>query len=98
MCVGKLKRDKRRKRKGNNPFGRKGKVGAQQTDSTERTSIQTPSSTDRIVPSGSGAQGSGAPTKKNATKPPPSARAIKVLLAYLQIDFIDLLEKFSLSI
>ena len=67
MCVGKLKRDKRRKRKGNNPFGRKGKVGAQQTDSTERTSIQPPSSTDRIVPSGSGAQGSGAPTKKNAT-------------------------------
>ena len=65
-----------------NPRNPVGRKGKDGSASTDRTS----------------AQGTGAPTKKNATKPPPSARAIKVLLAYLQIDFIDLLEKLSLFI
>ena len=71
----KRKCGRRLKRKGNknNPFGRKGKAGAQQSKVTETTSAQPPPD--------SGAHGLGTSTNKKKTmptKPPPSARAIKV--------------------
>lgn len=79
--IAKPKRGKPPKRKSNNPTGRKGKTGAQQVVSTPHTSSQLSTETSQAIPCASGAHGSGVQSNKNKplpTKPPPSARAIKV--------------------